>query len=246
MSEPTPHTLVVDIGGTGTKCIIADAEGRALTERTRLLTPKPATPEAVLATIEELLGLQTRPFDRVSVGFPGVVRHGVVANAPNLGSAYWAGHDLAGSIGALTGKPVRVLNDAELQGYGVIDGRGVEIVLTFGTGLGSGLYTDGRLVPNLELGHHPFEKGLTYEERVSDAERKRIGNSKWRKRALRVLAQIDPIFNPDVIHIGGGNTKRLDPDDLPGNVRVFVNVQGMTGGVRLWRNIDPQPTTDSK
>jgi len=229
-----PFTLVVDIGGTGTKCIIADASGAAVTERTRLLTPKPATADALLDVIGELVALQTRVFDRVSVGFPGVVRHGVAFNAPNLGSDHWRGVDIAGRIEALTGKPTRVLNDAELQGYGVIEGRGVELVLTLGTGMGVGLYTDGHLVPNLELGHHPFEKGQTYEDRVSDAERKRIGNGKWRRRVARALAQIDPIFNPDVVWVGGGNAKKLRAEELPSNVRTFVNVDGMTGGVRLW------------
>ena len=234
-SQPTPHTLVIDIGGTGIKRIVVDAEGDPITERLRQLTPQPATPEAILAVIAQLIEQTPKTFTRVSVGFPGVVRRGITQTAPNLGTESWRGVDLAAAISALAGAPTQVINDAELQGYGVISGEGVELVLTLGTGLGSGLYTDGLLVPNLELGHHPFEKDRTYEQQVSNAERQRVGNKKWRSRVMRALAVIQPIFNPDVIHLGGGNTKKIPPDMLPEGVRLFANVEGMTGGVRLWQ-----------
>ncbi len=234
ITRDEPDTLVIDVGGTGIKMITVDGRGEARTERHRALTPDPATPGSVLEVIEGLAEHQPGSHARVSVGFPGVVRHGVVHTAPNLGTEAWAGFDLAAALADRLGRPTRIINDAELQGYGVIDGAGVELVLTLGTGLGSGLYTDGRLVPNLELGHHRYRKGDTYEERLSNAERKRIGNAKWSRRVLRALSHIEPIFNPDVIHLGGGNAQKLDPETLPHNVRVFVNVEGLTGGVRLW------------
>lgn len=229
-----PDTLVIDIGGTGIKLITVDGRGEARTERQRALTPDPATPGAVLEVILDLAETQPGTHARVSVGFPGVVRHGVVHTAPNLSTEAWAGFNLAAALADRLGRPTRVINDAELQGYGVIDGAGVELVLTLGTGLGSGLYTDGHLVPNLELAHHRYRKGDTYEERLGNAERKRIGNAKWGRRVLRALSRIDPIFNPDVIHLGGGNARKLDAEALPDNVRVFLNVEGLTGGVRLW------------
>jgi polyphosphate glucokinase len=133
----------------------------------------------------------------------------------------------------LTGAPVRVMNDADLQGYGVIDGHGVELVLTLGTGLGAALFTDGRLVPNLELGHQPFKKGKTYEERVWDAALKRIGKKEWTHRVLEALEQIYVIFNPRVIYLGGGNVTHLK-GELPKYVKKFSNVDGMTGGIELW------------
>ena len=228
----TMRTLTIDIGGTGIKLLPIDDEGRALAKRHRELTPKPSTPDAVIAVIRKMVAAQ-KPFDRVSAGFPGVVRHGVIETAPNLGTPAWKGFDLQSALTKVCGKPSRVLNDAELQGYGVINAKGVEIVLTLGTGLGVGLYVNGHLVPNLELGHHPLRNGNTYEELVSDAELERIGKKEWRKRIALVIETLDHIFNYDTLHIGGGNAKKLK-GPLPDNVRLFENVDGLAGGVRLW------------
>jgi len=229
----TTTTLVIDIGGTGIKMLRIDQAGNAVSPRARELTPRPAHPEPVLAVIAKMLAANDG-FDRVSVGFPGVVIRGVVQNAPNLDDAAWKNIDLQQAIADLSGKPTRVINDADLQGYGVIEGRGVELVLTLGTGLGSALYADGHLVPNLEIGHHPFVKGKTYEERVSEAERKRISKRRFRKRVAEMLAQLQPIWNYERLYIGGGNAKRLDPTTLPPNVSLFDNVAGMQGGIALW------------
>lgn len=229
-------TLTIDIGGTGIKQLPVDEQGNALAERARQLTPDPATPEAVMTVIRGMIDVQV-PFDRVSVGFPGVVMHGVVKTAPNLGTEAWRGFDLKSAIAEYTHKPTRVLNDAELQGFGVIDGKGVELVLTLGTGLGTGLYVNGHLVPNLELAHHPLKKKKTYEQLVSDAELDRIGKKKWRKRVNLVIETLERIFNYDVLYIGGGNARKLK-GPLPKNVRTFTNVEGMIGGIRLWDDPD--------
>ncbi|MBL4685831.1 MAG: ROK family protein [Nannocystaceae bacterium] len=226
------RTLTIDIGGTGIKMIPLNAKGVAVGERVRELTPHPSKPDAVLAVIEPMLRAQ-KAYDRVSVGFPGVVKQGVVSTAPNLGNKAWRGFDLQTAIETLAGKPTRVINDAELQGYGVIEGKGVEIVLTFGTGLGTALYVDGRLVPNLELGHHPLRKGKTYEDLVRDDVLARIGKKRWRKRVALILATLAPIFNYDRLYIGGGNARRIR-DPLPPGVERFDNVEGMEGGVALW------------
>src|SRR5215470_16658525 len=147
----SPRTLAIDIGGTGLKMIVLDERGRPITERARVETPHPATPAAVLRALRSLMRRQG-PFDRVSVGFPGVVQEGVVRTAPNLHSSF-QGFDLAKAIARAAGKPTRVCNDADVQGLGDIRGKGVEMAITLGTGMGSALYIDGRLVPNLELGH---------------------------------------------------------------------------------------------
>lgn len=225
------RTLCIDIGGTGVKMIVLDPTGRPVNERARELTPKPATPTAVLELIRSMLKQQPK-FDRVSVGFPGIVKSGVTLNAPNLDPA-WAQQNLRAEIETITGVPARVLNDADLQGYGVIDGRGVEMVLTLGTGVGSALFLNGHLVPNLELGHHPFQKDKTYEERLSDAELKEHGKQKWSKRVGEMIELLSAIFNYDHLHIGGGNAEHIKVD-LPDNVSLFDNVEGMTGGIRLW------------
>jgi len=226
------RTLALDIGGTGIKMFVLDAKGRPVNARARELTPRPATPKAVLALIAKMLPAQPK-FDRVSVGFPGIVVKGVTLNAPNLEDRQWRNHNLRLALEKLTKAPVRAINDADLQGYGVIEGRGVELVLTLGTGVGSALFVNGHLVPNLELGHHPFKKGQTYEERICDAEFKRLGKKHWSKRVREMIEQIAPIFNYERLHIGGGNAEHIKTT-LPKNVRIFTNVDGMTGGIRLW------------
>lgn len=226
------RTLCIDVGGTGLKAIVVDPDGHAVTERGRVETPRPATPHSVLAAIEGLAAAQGA-YDRVSIGFPGVVEGGVTRTAPNLDDG-WTDFPLAAELERRLGKPARAANDAGVQGLGVIEGTGTEIVVTLGTGMGFGLYIDGRYVPNIELGHHPFKNGKTYEERVCDAERKRIGKKRWRRRVREVLDQLGPTFNFRVLYLGGGNAQRMDPEDLPPKVRRVDNVAGLLGGIRLW------------
>jgi len=226
------RTLCIDIGGSGIKAIILDLQGKPVTERARIETPDPATPDAVLSVIHELARQQGQ-FDRVSVGFPGVVIDGTTKTAPNL-HATWTGFPLARNIEERVQKPVRAANDAGVQGLGVVDGRGVEAVVTLGTGMGFGLYVDGRYVPNIELAHHPFEKGKTYEERVDNAARKKIGNKRWNRRVRDVIATMEPIFNYRRLYLGGGNARHVLKDGLPENVTLIDNVAGLLGGIRLW------------
>ena len=227
------RTLAIDIGGTGIKAVVLSETGKLLTERIRVKTPRPATPAAVINAIVEL-AKQQGEFDRVSVGFPGVVRRGVTVTAPNL-NGKWGGFPLADTLSKKLGKPVRVANDADVQGFGAIAGHGVELVITLGTGFGSGLFTDGKLVPNLELGHHPFQKGKTYEELLGDAALKKIGKKKWNKRLVRAIQTLDRTFNYDRLYIGGGNAERITVK-LPENVKIVSNVAGLLGGLALWRD----------
>lgn len=226
------RTLCIDIGGTGIKAIVLDVQGGPLTERRRVETPNPATPEAILPLIEELARAHGE-FDRVSVGFPGVVVEGTTRTAPNLHPT-WANFSLARTIEERVQRPVRAANDAGIQGLGVIEGRGVEVVLTLGTGMGFGLYVDGRYVPNIELAHHPLMKGKTYEERVSNAVRKKIGKKRWNRRVRQVIKTLGPVFNYRRLYIGGGNAKHLDREGLPESVTIVDNMAGLLGGIRLW------------
>jgi polyphosphate glucokinase len=225
------RTLCIDIGGTGLKALVLDEKGEKLTERVRVETPKPATPEAVVAALVALVE-PLGAFDRISVGFPGVIVGGSTHTAPNLDKS-WKNFELKESLERRLKRPTRVLNDAGVQGFGVIDGKGVEMVITLGTGMGCALYVDGKYVPNLELAHHPFRDGKTYEEYVGGRALEKIGKKKWNKRVGQVLAQIDPIWNPRRIYVGGGNAKHLRLD-LPPHVRITDNVAGLLGGIRLW------------
>ncbi len=234
MSDVARATLTIDVGGTGIKSMVLDEAGEPISERVRVRTPRPATPEAVVAAIMAVIKPQPA-FERISVGFPGVVVDNVVHTAPNL-DGEWAQFPLGRELEVATERMVRIANDADVQGLGVIEGEGVEMVLTLGTGMGSALFVDGHLVPNLELGHHPLTKKRTYEEYIGKAALKAIGDKAWNKRVRRVLAQIQPIWNPRLIHVGGGNAKKLK-GSLPDNVRIVPNVAGLLGGIRLWRDV---------
>jgi len=227
------RTLCIDVGGTGIKALVLGLDGAPLTERARVATPRPATPDAVMKAIWALIE-PLGEFDRISVGFPGVVIDGVTMTAPNLDPS-WADFALGKALAEGTRRPVRVANDAGVQGFGVIEGKGVEMVLTFGTGMGTALYMDGRYVPNLELAHHPFKKRKTYEEYVGKAALKKIGKKKWNKRVAEVVAQVLPIWNPRKLYLGGGNAKHLKID-LPPNVSITPNIAGLLGGIALWHD----------
>jgi polyphosphate glucokinase len=227
----TMKTLSIDIGGTGTKAIILDAEGTPLTDRGRLPTPQPATPKAILGVIGQLAKGQG-PFDRVSVGFPGVIRHGVVFTAPNLDPS-WGEFNLVAGLTRLLKKPVRAANDADVQGFGAIKGRDIELVITLGTGFGSALFVNGKLVPNLEMGHHPFRSGKTYEEQLGDKALKKMGIKKWNKRLLKAIETLDRVLNFDHLYIGGGNSKKV-MDPLPEKVSLVSNAAGLLGGIAFW------------
>jgi polyphosphate glucokinase len=226
-------TLAIDIGGSGLKMLTLDANGEAVTERQRVATPKKGTPEAVLEVLDGMIAQQGE-FDRISVGFPGVVTSGVVFTAVNLDKS-WVGFDLAKALQERTGRPVRVANDADVQGLGVVEGRGVELVLTLGTGMGSALFVNGRLVPNLELAHHPLRKDKTYEDLVGDAALKKIGVERWSRRVRRAIDALEETFNYRLLYLGGGNAEKLDTE-LPKNVKIVSNLAGLLGGIALWRD----------
>lgn len=232
MKKTGPITFCLDIGGTGVKGFTADVADRPTSERVRVETPHPATPEAVLAVVQEIVDQMPR-FDRVAAGFPGVVVKGRTLTAPNL-DPFWEGFNLAGALEKLTGRPARVANDAGVQGLAVIEGSGTELVLTLGTGMGFALYVDGHYVPNIEMAHHPFRKKKTYEEMVGNAALHEVGKKRWNRRVKKVIRQIEPIFNYRLLYIGGGNAKEIE-FKLPKNARIVENVAGLLGGVKLWQ-----------
>jgi len=231
--EP-PRTLAIDVGGSNIKASVLDRSGVYLADRVRVPTPVGSPPDGIVAAIVELVA-PLPPFERVSVGFPGVVRDGVVRTAPNLDHDGWKGFDLAGALTGHLGKPTRVLNDADMQGLGAIKGSGLEVVITLGTGFGTGLYLDGRLLPHLEIAHVQFRKGDTFDEHVGNAARKRVGKKKWNKRVQKSIGALRALTSFDHLYIGGGNAKHItfgpDPD-----VTIVANSAGIAGGVAAWHD----------
>ena len=226
------NTLAIDIGGSGLKATVIDGNGTMLCDRVRIDTPVGSPPDAIVALLAELVR-ELPASERVAVGFPGMVRHGTVLTAPNLGHDGWRGYALAEALQRALGKPTRVANDADVQGLAVIRGEGVEMVITLGTGFGTALYADGRMCPHLEISQQPFRKGETYDEQLGNAARKRVGNGKWQKRVLKAIANLRTLTHFDHLYIGGGNARKLDCE-LPADVTLVDNSAGLSGGACLW------------
>jgi len=224
------RTLAVDIGGSGIKVMVLDEEGNPLSDRHRLKTPHPAKPKKVIETIVTLA--EQQEYERVSVGFPGVVQNGVIKTAVNLHDD-WLDRNLANSLEEILSKPVKVANDADIQGFGAVSGKGVELVITLGTGFGSALFINGKLVPNLEMGHHPFRKKETYEEQLGRAAFEKHGAKKWNLRLEKAISHLDRLFSYDALLIGGGEAKQIE-FDLPANAKIVPNITGLLGGIKLW------------
>lgn len=224
-------TLSIDIGGSKIKACTLSKSGKILQEYTKVPTPQPANPKNVLATIKELV--QAFKYDRVSAGFPGYVRDGIVHTAPNLGTGYWAGINLAEELMVTLGKPARVVNDADLLGLGCVSGKGFEMMTTLGTGFGTAFYLEGKVLPHLEVAHHPIHKGQDYDAFIGEAAYNEIGKKKWNKRMQYVLSVTKTVFNYDRLYIGGGLSRKLD-FKLDDNIILVNNIDGIDGGVKLW------------
>jgi polyphosphate glucokinase len=246
-----PRTLAIDIGGSGLKAIVLEPDGEMVSERTRRETPYPCTPPVLL---EELTALAaTQPdHDRVSVGFPGAIRSGRVREVPAFSrrgpgqppdpelAAMWTGFELEAALAERLAKPIRVANDADVQGCAVIKGRGMELVITLGTGVGCAVFFDGRLLPHMELSHGTFG-GTSIEVACGDNERQKIGKDHWRKRVHEALDAFEAMVLPDHLYIGGGNAKKLDPDTIGPNRTIVPNISGLLGGIALWERTGDSP-----
>jgi polyphosphate glucokinase len=225
-------TLAIDVGGTGIKGLLLDSKGKPISERERIDTPSPATPDTMLPLLDGI-AKKLRNFDRVSVGFPGVVKRGATLTAHNLDPA-WIGFELEKVLSRRWRKPVRLANDAAVQGFAAIRGKGVELVITLGTGFGSSLFTEGHLVPGLELAHHPWRK-KTYEDYLGKRGLKKYGRKRWNTLVEKAIAQLEALFSFDHLYIGGGNAVKID-FALPTHVTRVPNEDGLLGGVALWRD----------
>jgi len=242
-------TLAVDCGGSGIKASVLDAAGTMHVPKVRIETPYPLPPERL---VEEIAALAADfpPFGRITVGLPGMVRHGVVVHTPHYVNRAgphtkvvpevaeaWAGFDLQTALANRFGVPALVLNDAEVHGAGVISGAGVEFVITLGTGLGSALFDGGRIAPHLEWSHAPVRWGTTYDEYVGQAERERLGDGRWSRRVRKVVDGLRPVVWWDRLYLGGGNARSITPqilERLGDDVVIVPNSAGVVGGVRAW------------
>lgn len=204
----------IDIGGSGMKAGPVDlVSGALLADRHKIATPRPATPAAMAAVVRQLVDHFAWE-GPVGVAFPAVVRHGVAASAANI-DASWIGTDVDAVFSAAAERPVHVINDADAAGlaemrWGAGRGRGgVVLVLTFGTGIGSGLFVDGTLVPNTELGHLELD-GHEAEHRAaaSARDREELSWKDWAKRVNRYLAHVAALFSPDLVIVGGGVSRK--------------------------------------
>ena len=227
-----PRTLAFDIGGTGLKATVLDSHGKMLVDRVRADTPDPAPPKVLVDALVEL-AKPLPPYDRISAGFPGVVRDGRVLTAPHWGNDVWKGFPLADTLCRRLHKPARVLNDADVQGYAAVHGKGLEFVITLGTGLGSALFHHGTLMPHMEFAQFPLRKHKTFNDYVGDAALKAKGKEKWNKRVSRVIDAFRVLLNFDVLYIGGGNSRHVALE-LPDDVKLVSNDDGLIGGVKLW------------
>jgi len=235
MSDSAGHplqTLAIDIGGTGLKASVLDGLGRMVEKHVRVPTPYPLSPAKLVEALVKLT-VPLTAYDRISIGFPGVVRDGRIITAPHFKGKAWAHYPLAQTLARRFGKPARLLNDAEVQGLGIIKGQGLEVVLTLGTGVGSAIFSNGALTPHLELAQHPIHKDETYNEYVGNAARQALSSRKWNKRVLKVVGHVYSLVHYDVLYLGGGNAARVT-SALPDNIHIASNDAGITGGIRLW------------
>jgi polyphosphate glucokinase len=233
------------VGGTGIKGAAVGADGQMIGERVRLDTTYPLPPEGLVDMIAEI-ARRSPATQRASIGFPGMVRAGRILSAPHFvtkkgpGSAVvpqlqalWQDYHLSNAVDQRLSLPTRLANDADTQGLAAIEGDGLELVITLGTGIGTAVFLDGQLAPHIELSHHPLTKGKTYNEYVGDAARKKVGDKKWSKRVQQTVDQLYQLTFFDRLYIGGGNAEQLT-DAFTTQAVVVPNADGILGGAKLW------------
>ncbi len=253
--KPRLRTLAVDCGGGGIKTSLLDEGGFQIGQPQRTALRYPLSPRDLLGIVSKHAAT-VEGFERITLGLPGMIRHGVVVYTPHyirragphtkilpeLAEA-WDHLDLQHVLEQTFGVPSLVLNDAEVAAAGVVSGSGVELVITLGTGLGNALIDNGRLAPHLEISHGPMRWGLTYDDVIGEAERIRLGDTAWSRRVLKAIESLVPVFRWDRLYLGGGNASRIVPSvraKLGDDVIFIPNAAGMNGGVRAWSMASPQ------
>ena len=221
-------TLSVDCGGGGIKASVLDVEGAIISRAVRTATPYPLPPTTLVETIASLAG-RLPTADRVTVGMPGVIRHGVVIATPHYITRdgprskvlpelveAWARFNMARAIG---------------------ERLGLEMIVPLGTGLGNAVFDNGVLAPHVEVSQGPIRWGLSYDDYIGEHERLRLGDAHWSRRVRRVVDGLRPMYLWDRLYLGGGNSRRITALQLSrmgDDVVVVPNEAGMTGGARCW------------
>ncbi len=241
----TPLTLSVDCGGGGIKASVLDKHGTMVAPSSRVPTPYPLPPEKLIEIVEDFRADFNANTDRITVGMPGMIRHGVVISTPHYVCRSgprtrvqaWKNFDLAGALEEKTSLPSLVLNDAEVAGAGVISGTGMEMIITLGTGLGNSIWDGGRLAPHMELSHMVARWGLLFDDYVGEPERVRMGDAHWSRRVRRVVGVLREAIMWDRLYLGGGNSAHIVESvrkTLGEEVVIVPNDAGIRGGVRAW------------
>ena len=242
-------TLTVDCGGTGIKASVLDKTGKVLIDFPYLKTPYPLSPSKLIGIIQDFVKADLR-IKRVTVGLPGMIRNGKVvviphyinANGPrsavdpNLKKA-WYGFEMQSVLEKRLKLATLVLNDAEVHAAAVIESKGLETVLTFGTGLGSAIFSDGNLAPHLEISHATIRYGKSIDTWIGEQARRRMGNQLWSRRVKSLIQELYPMIIWDKLYIGGGNAQRISKSALKSfdyKVKIIPNSAGVTGGVKAW------------
>lgn len=248
-------TLSIDCGGSFIKASVLDESGTMRAHQVRIETPYPLSPERFVETLIGV-GAQLPKADRMTVGMPGMIRHGVVIATPHyinvrgpftrrdpvLAEA-WRAFDVRTALQTASGMPALVLNDAEVHGAGVVTGAGLELVLTLGTGLGCAMFDGGSLAPHIELSHAPVRSTTTYDEWIGEAEHRLIGDMFWSRRILKMVERLRPVFLWDRLYLGGGNSRLITPEHqrrMGDDVVIVPNSAGIIGGVRAWHMHVPE------
>jgi polyphosphate glucokinase len=242
--------LGIDIGGTGIKGALVNVEtGELVAERFRILTPQPSHPDALAAAVEQVAA-HFKHRGLTGITFPGIVKNGVVTFATNM-APEWSGADASAIFTKRLKHPVRVVNDADAAGYAEMrfgagrDKKGVVLMLTFGTGVGSALFCNGVLIPNTEFGNLKI-RGKTAEHRASERAREEgdLSFKQWSKRVGEYLADLEPLLSPELFIIGGGISKKADKflprltamSKVPIEAAILQNNAGIIGAACLAKN----------
>ncbi len=267
-------TLCVDCGGGGIKSALIGEDDRPLTPSLRTAVSYPFAPQDLLRIIRshlaEHLALGSCRPHRITIGIPGIVRRGRIVYTPHYIREHgphtkinsrlrgeWTNLHLAQLLESHFELPCLALNDAEVAACATVHGNGSELVLTLGTGLGCTFFTDGVLVPHLEISHAPFLPGMTYDEALGEKARTQIGSEIWAGRVYAAVRSLWPVFRWDYLYLGGGNTALLGRDTLrkladfsareTGRENAFATIEnsaGTNGGARAWALL-PKPDTSA-